>query len=364
MKVLPIVFLCCTLITSALFANIAAPPQPWPGNLVGENHLQNIAVQSERLTIIIPENSRENVKIRASYKISSEEPIEDLELVFVANNLTESKYLVKVDNKFVNGRLHPLDSIPNTWLPPDSIVFKTKIIPYKYTHKGLISFKIDKVLDGVHDLEVSYEAKLSEWFDRDDLAITSTFVYILKPEKEWKAFNDLFIEVFMPDNWDYTTNLKMKQHAPHVINGFWPELPAHHFAISLKPKEQHVELKSSLFVMISGLIATLLLIKWIAIVINFRIRKNKTKFLQTANTILVSFVGTVLFFVLFFNELAFKTYLLEGQINPYFNYGTGYFILSFPFLWIFIGLITVVISYILTNRIEQKINVEHYDSNR
>lgn len=345
------------LIPNIAWANISAPPEPSRGNITGQGFFKQISVLSEDLTINLSEVTKHgNAIIRAHYKIYTPVSIKNLELIFVANNLTESKYLVEIDDQFVNGYLKKFDTIPSIWFPPDSVLFQSKKIPFLYTHEGLISFVIDSLSAGEHTLSVSYEADISEWYEHDELSITRAFVYILKPYQGWKEFKNLNLNIFIPDGWDYSTNLEMEQHGSSAIHGFWEELPAHHLAITFRPKEGGVRIVSLLCVLIIGVGAAFVLILWMKIVATYRVREKKSKIIQIGNDILVAFVATVLFYIIYAYEPELKKYLLDNHLNPFYTYGNGYFIIAFPVIW-FLALIPVgFVDYFLTSSIKNKLS--------
>lgn len=344
----------------AAFGNISAPPQPKEGNISGQNSFSDISVINEDLTINLSEVvDGRTAKINALYRIHVSKNLRNLNLVFVANNLTESKYMVKIDDVFVNGDLREYDSIPQGWYPPDSIDFLGNKIPFKYTHKGLIAFTIDSLSIGEHTLEVSYEADVAEWYNKEDLAITKTFVYILKPYQGWKEFKNLNLNLFIPNDWECTSNIQLDQSYPHALHGFWEELPAHHLAIAISPKQNYAESISIMFVIVSGVISLLLLVMWMYVVTNYRIKNRKHRIIQILNVIFVAFIATVILYIIYYKEADIKNHLLDGQLNPYYTYGDAYFIIVSPIIWLMAIIIAFVIDFILTKKVNSKYKKHH-----
>jgi len=339
-----VIVLC--LISNIAWANLARPPEPKNGNILGQGDLQSISVLSEELRIDLSEVAQGgDAKIRAYYKIYSPTPVTDLELIFVANNLTNSRYLVEIDDQFVDGYIRELALTPS-----DSVMFKSNKIPFHYTNEGLIAFSVNYITAGEHTLEISYEANVAEWYESDELSITRAFVYILKPYEGWKEFRNLNLILYMPSGWEYTSNLEMESHpnAPHVTSGFWEELPAHHLAITFRPKEKGVTILSFLFVISCVLVFIFLSQLWMLTVIKFRLKKNRSKIIQIISDIFLSFMATVFFLTVYLFEPDLKRYLLDSHLNPFYTYGIAYVIFYFLIIWIISLIIILIVDYFLT----------------
>lgn len=342
-----IFFLC---LTNVAFANIAEYPKPMPGDLSGQNAIKFISVLHETLNINLEGVARgERATINAYYSISSPTTLRNVELIFVANNLSGTKYLVELDGKPVNGYLAGFDTIPSNWNPPDSIPFLDRKIPFNYTFDGLISFTLDSITPGEHTLEVAYDADIAEWFEKKDFSVTRAFVYILKPSDGWREFKDLDLFVTIPEGWTHSSNLEFTSTTAANLEGHWNDLPAHHLSIVFKPNEQKAKYLPIVFVILLCVFSFYVIIKWIVKVelICRRIR-NKVA-LKVLNNLLVSFTATVVFYLIYFNLPNWQNYYLDEQLNPGHNHGRIYAILYFPILWA-MALIPVAILHIIVSQ--------------
>jgi hypothetical protein len=343
------------LFVRTVFANIAEPPKPYKGNITGESFFKHLKVIREDLTIRmfrVPMGAP--IQVTAKYIIDCPYLLKDVELVFVANGLTEGRYLVHLDGKFLNGYLTNFDSVPASWLPPDSIKFQNKHIPYVYTHEGLIRFRFDSLSPGQHTLEVDYDANASEWFQHGDLSVTRTFVYILRPTESWKSFENFHLEIFPPDDWEFTSNLDLKQKDRYTWSGDWAKLPADYLSIAIRKPSAKTSVLSILFITLSGLAFIVLSVFWMARLTRYRIRKNKPRFIQTLNSILISFLATFFFYFIFYINFDLMEELLSYEFNPLTDYGASYSIYGFPFLWVLMAIIVFIIDHMLTRRLRKK----------
>lgn len=260
------------------YSNIASMPRPSSGHVIGSSPMKNIKVLHEILKIDfrgIVNNQRFSccngnegffssdglVRVDASYKINCLSDISNLDLVFVANNLTESRYLVKVDGKFKNGYLTPLNKIPSSWLPPDSIKWRSSKIPYLYSNEGLISFRIDSLPKGEHLLEVSYDACASSWFNNDDIGQCKELVYILRPSNEWNYFGSFDLKIYVPNKWEISSNLELSNYDDEFYYQYFESLPSDYLSIVVKKPVLLANFVSVLFIFISAVLL-LLLIYW------------------------------------------------------------------------------------------------------
>jgi hypothetical protein len=274
----------------------------------------------------------------------------------VANNLSGNKYRVEQDGRLLPGHLRDFDTIPPAWLPPDSIKGVSGTIPFAYTYKGLIAFRLDRITPGTHTLRVAYEADAGEWFSEDDLVVTRTFVYILKPSTGWKQFKSLRAKVIVPDGWHYTANLPLTEDESGGYRGDWNTLPAHHLAIALRKSATAARTGTVLFLVIAGLFwyaLGMLAGRWMRKVARYRIRRNDSRILQVLNDIVISFPHAVYFYVVYFLYFEVQARLLAGQLNPWRTYGTGYFVLLFPLVWIVALGLTLAADYRLTQGVKK-----------
>lgn len=349
-----------TLLTSTVFANIGDTPSPRSGNVTGDSYLRNLTIIREDLTINLSEIHKGGpVKVWARYIINCPQLLRNVDLVFVANNLTESRYRVDLDGNFLNGYLTEYDTIPSNWLPPDSIVWLGNRIPYKYRHRGLISFRFDSLTQGEHTLIVDYDADASEWFEDGDLAMVRTFVYILKPTDNWKNFEKLHLVVFTPHDWELSSNLSLKKETSNAWTGDWKQLPDQYLTIAIRKPPANARVYSILFLAGTWCSFILLSIYWMHRVIKFRLQNNKGRIIQFLNSVIVSLLVSIFFFFIYFKNQDLMELWLDNQLNPLVTYGTGYYIMTFPFVWIVATLIVLFVDYILTKRVKEKLrNIE------
>lgn len=298
------------------------------------------------------------VKVRASYIIDCPQLLKNVELIFVANNLTESRYRVDLDGNFVNGNLTEYESIPSNWLPPDSITWLGGIIPFDYYHKGLISFRFDSLTQGEHNLTIDYDAEASEWFEDGDLSIVRTFVYILKPTNNWNSFKDFHLIVFTPENWEFSSNLNLKRASANALSGHWSQIPDQFVSIAIRKPPTKAKIYSILFLVITWTGFISITIYWMKKVIRFRLQKNKRRIIQFLNSVIISLLVTTFFFFIYFKNQDLLELWLDNQLNPLITYGTGYYILTFPFVWVISAFIVFLLDYILTKRIKKDLNIE------
>ena len=347
---------CITALAHTVFANIGEPPSPRHGNVTGDSYLKNVTILREDLTINLSEiHKGRPVKVRARYVINCPKLLRNVDLVFVANNLTESRYQVDLDGNFVNGHLTEYDTIPSNWLPPDSIVWLGNRIPYKYRHHGLISFQFDSLTAGEHTLTVDYDADASEWFEEGDLAMVRTFVYILKPTDNWKNFEKFHLVVFTPHNWEFSSNLNLKNETANAWTGDWSQLPEQYLTIAVRKPPANARIYSVLFLVGTWCGFILLTIYWMQRVIKFRLQNNKGRSIQFLNSIVVSLLVTIFSFFIYFKNQDLLELWLDNQLNPWVTYGTGYYIMTFPFVWIIAAFIVFLIDYILTKRLKRRL---------
>ncbi len=352
----PFAWLLCI---SQSMANISAPPEPNPGHVTGNSPMGQLTVLHEELTLDLSGVARgERVKVTANYRLQSPATVHALELIFVANNLSGNKYRVALDGRLLAGHLRQFDTIPAGWLPPDSIRGVAGTIPFAYTHEGLIAFRIDRITPGTHTLHVAYEADAGEWFGEDDLVVTRTFVYILKPSTGWKQFKSLRANIIVPDGWDYTSNLPLAERESGDYRGDWTTLPAHHFAIAMRKSTGAARAGTVLFLVIAGIawyaLGTLAG-RWMKKVARYRIRRNDSRILQLINDLFISLPHAVCFYVVYFLYFEVLERFLGGQLNPWMTRGIGYSVLLFPLVWIVVLGLTIGVDYRLTQRVKKEL---------
>jgi len=338
------------------FANISAPPVPHSGNIIGTGPMGSISVLHEDLTVNFSDIVKGGlVHITAVYKINCPERIDLMDLVFVANNMEKSRYRISIDNKFIKGRLLPFDTIPSGWLPPDSITWNNRNIPYKYTYKGLLPFRLDTLSAGEHLLEVSYDADASSWFEEDDLAQYRALVYILRPSDSWKNFGSIDINIFIPASWDFSSNLHFNRLQPFALHGHWNSLPAAFFSMTIHKPTKNAKIVSTLFQVICWMVIALLLFWWLPKVARGKIAEREKRILKMIYYGFVSFIISAAFFVIGSYKFDVLALMLDNDLNPMVIYGKGYSIFLFPFIWILSFSMVVIIDYCDMRRIKYNI---------
>lgn len=343
------------LIVHSAFANIGPPPAPRHGNITGDTHFQNISVVHEDLVINLAGIDKgQPVKIRATYTLECSALVQPVDLVFVANNLTESRYRVELDGAFVNGYLTRFDSLPPAWLPPDSIRWANRMIPYLYESEGLIRFRFDRLTPGQHTLIVDYDAQTSEWFDPEEPTVIQTFVYILKPTDQWKRFENFHLTVFTPDNWEFSCNLALEKVRSSAFSGNWKKLPASYLTMALRKPPYPATLYSVLFLGGSWVGYLLMVVLWMNQVAKLRIQGRIKPILKLLNTLGLTLLTSVFFFVIYFTNQNLAAYWLDHQANPFSTYGTGYIILTLPLVFCLAGVILFILDYVITRRLKTK----------
>lgn len=344
------------MLTNSVFANIGDTPSPRAGNLTGDSYLKQLTVIREDLTINLSEiHKGKPVKVWARYIINCPQLLRNVDLIFVANNLTESRYRVDLDGNFVNGYLTEYDSIPPNWLPPDSITWLGGRIPFDYYHKGLISFRFDSLTQGEHILTVDYDAEASEWFEDGDLSMVRTFVYILKPTENWNSFKDFHLVVFTPENWGFSSNLNLTRATSSALSGHWNQLPDKFVSIAIRKSPTKAKLYSIIFLASTWIGFVTLAGYWMTRVIRYRLQNNKRRIIQILNSLLISILLTVFFFFVYFKNHELLKLWLDNHLSPLVTYGKGYLIMAFPVFWVMAAIIVFLVDNILTKRLKTRL---------
>ena len=340
-------------------ANISAPPEPDSAQVTGNSPMGQITVLHEDLTLDLRGlDHGKPVRVTALYTLQCPVAVNVLELIFVANNLSGNTYRVELDGRTIAGRLREFDTIPTAWLPPDSIGGPDGKIPFGYTHEGLIAFRMDSITPGTHTLRVAYEADAGRWFEEDDLAVTRTFVYILKPSTGWKGFKSLRTHLKLPDGWAFTANVAFTEDESGEYRGDWATLPAHHLSVALHKSTTAARVAVMLTMIIAGIAwygLAALAGRWMKKVARYRVRRNNSRIIQVINDLFIAFLHTVCFYVVFFLYFVVLELVLAGQLNPWQGYGVWYFIFTFPLVWIVALGLTIAVDYRLTQRVKKEL---------
>src|SRR5690606_30758610 len=206
-----------------------------------------------------------------------------------------------------------------------------------------------------HILTVDYDAEASEWFEDGDLAMVRAFVYILKPTDNWNSFKDFHLVVFTPENWEFSSNLNLTRATTSALSGHWSQPPDQFVSIAIRKATTNAKIYSILFLVITWTTFISIAIYWMIRVIRFRLQKNRGRIIQFLNSVTISLLATIFFFFIYFKNQDLLELWLDDQLNPLVTYGTGYYIMTFPFVWIIAAIIVFFVDYILTNRLKERL---------
>ncbi len=341
-----IILICLSLVPCLTWSNTARIPNIEPAYIADEIALQDISVLNGDLSIEINKDYYQ-ADIKAKYHLDVANLLHESKLVFVANNLNQKKYIIKVDGKEVEGEIESLDTIPTSWLPPDSINFNEERMPVAYENTEIISFTVDSLSKGHHTLEVSYKAKVEKCreFDSKTKVYTSVIVFIFKP------FNikNLNLKIKLPPDWEYASNIELAENK-NVLTGFWEELPSDCISIAFRPNESKVELFSWVFVVISFFLVLYLAFRWLKFVVNYAAEKKHKNLLKVLSHFFTSVIITLTLFLIFYFETELTAYLLDGQLQPLRSYWQIGLLFSSPFLVIIFTSIQFILDYILRRK--------------
>jgi hypothetical protein len=337
-----------------LLANLAALPEPDPGHLIGNSPLQQIRVIEEHLLLDfrgLPQ--RQAARIRAAYRVSADKNTSQLRLVFVADTYENDNFRILLDGQAIQGSTLNLDSIPASWLAPDSIPALSGKIPYQYTSRGMVAFEIALLTAGMHELVIEYEANPGEWFTSTDLVTTRNLVYMLRPDDSWRRFENLHLKVMLPESWAYTSNLPLQQEAPGVFTAFWPELPATYVSFSLQ-KPQGSNLFWSYCYTWGAIVATLLLALWWQWkLFSLKSRLKYPRVLIGLNTLLFALLLPAICLYFYIDRFEMLDQMLDGHLNRRYRYGEIYIVFMYPLLAL-AALLIGLLSNLIFSRLQKR----------
>jgi hypothetical protein len=244
-KLLSLLFV--LICTTSILANMAAPSQG--GNSVSEpTGVKNVSILHERLTIDFTQLGDENVKlgsrfidVEATYEIDNPANIQNLDLVFViASESDNFQFFLDEAEVKTEAISNSEFGDKNTWKLPRETPYDGKNIMYNPYNGNLKSAKFSLNLSkGKHFLKAKYKAKPTV---HQAVGLTKgwQFAYSLAPARDWKSFGGLEMNVKIPNNWKFFSNLKLEQ-TGDVLSGKFNEIPADFFAATtqMPPPENY-----------------------------------------------------------------------------------------------------------------------------
>lgn len=330
-------FIAVFLLPAGMLGNISAPPRPRPGQLSFEPILnKHFTVRSEELTVDMrPAEQSGNSLVAATYHLYCDTSVEKAELVFVANNLADGKFKILLDGETVPGDTISLDSVPSSWLAPDDLYWDDQKISVRSPgwsydfQNSYILFSV-RIPEGQHTLQVEYEAMTPQMYI--SMTVTSSFIYILSPAKDWKSYQHLDLKIALPKDWIWRSNLPLKKEG-EWLHGQWNSLPTDCLYIATRYPDENADLYLNLYLCIgSGLIIVIILWRLFVLMkkdVNEQISSNKA----WTQVLWYVLIGDFLFFVLFFNRAAFLKIFYGSQLRGDITHGDFYNIFGFPMLW-------------------------------
>jgi hypothetical protein len=266
-----------------IFANMAAPSQG--GNSLGEpNGVKNISILHEDLSIDFTNLADEtisfrerNIRVEARYEIDTPINVQNLELVFViASGLKDFKFFLDdvevktelIDNSLFNAR--------TTWKIPNETPYEGKNIMYNPYNGNMKSAKFTLNLPkGKHILKATYNANptVNQAHGRTK---AWQFAYSLAPARDWKSFGGLNLQIKIPTDWKFFSNLKLEQNE-NVLSGKFNEIPADFFATTTQlPEPENYNSVSDFYFNLTVLMLVLfpLLIVGLAFWIGYKLKNG------------------------------------------------------------------------------------------
>lgn len=227
-----------TICSINLWANVAAPSQGGQ-TLTEPNGIKNIDIVKENLNIDFTQLADESViwsdrvvNVEAIYEIDNPADIAKLELVFVI--VTDAKNF----QFFLNDKEIASEPIDNkefanrqTWKKPDKTPFENRELMYNPNNNNLKSAKFTLALPkGRHTLKAKYKAEPTVY---KNIGVMKgwQFAYSLAPARDWKSFGGLNLNIKIPTDWKFFSNLKLEQNGESLTGNF-KEIPADFLAVT------------------------------------------------------------------------------------------------------------------------------------
>lgn len=211
------------------FANVGAPWIEHNGQITGTPFITNhCVITKEILTIDLrPLERQEGALVSAIYFFTSDTSHDSVELVLVADNLRAEEFSITLDGQPVHA-----DTISVTDLPPQWIVelkfenndsWETQ--PQRNHERSTtryVRFRIS-IDSGAHTLQAKYVANMAV-MDLSYFVNEHLFTYVLSPARQWKGYEGLDLQVYIPQGWLYRSNLTFDV-AENKLTGSWTKLP-------------------------------------------------------------------------------------------------------------------------------------------
>ncbi len=228
-------FIVCSI---TVWANVAAPSQGGQ-TLTEPSGIKNIDILKEDLNIDFTQLADENlpwnerlINVEAIYQIDNPTDIAKLELVFVI--VSDAKnFQFFLDDKEVASELIDNKEFADrqTWKKPDKTPYQDREIMYNPYNGKLKSAKFTlKLPKGKHTLKAKYKAEPTVY---KDIGVMKgwQFAYSLAPAKDWKSFGGLNLNINIPNDWKFFSNVKLEQNGENLTGNF-KEIPADFLAIT------------------------------------------------------------------------------------------------------------------------------------
>jgi len=226
-----------------------------------------------------------------------------------------------------------------SWKKPDKTPYQDRELMYNPYNGNLKSAKFTINLPkGKHILKAKYKAEPTVY---KDIGIMKgwQFAYSLAPARDWKSFGGLNLNIKIPKDWQFFSNLKLEQ-AGETLTGKFDQIPADFLAVTIQapvPTSYNTWVDITFFTFLACLLAVPLLIIGLAIwmVVN---EKN-----SQAYGIVAGFTWAILVGVSgFFSQSFPKTLIPEGQYASY-----GYDDLFGPFFIVLLIPSALVLGIVL-----------------
>lgn len=215
-----------------LWANVAAPSQGGQ-TLTEPGGIKNIDILKEDLNLDFTQLGNENlplnerfINVEAIYQIDNPADIAKLDLVFVIVSDARN-FQFFLDDKEITSA--PIDNKEfanrQTWKKPDKTPFENRELMYNPYNGNLRSAKFTLNLPkGKHQLKAKYKAEPTVY---KNVGVMKgwQFAYSLAPARDWKSFGELNLNIKIPKDWKFFSNLKLDQNG-ETLTGNFKEIPA------------------------------------------------------------------------------------------------------------------------------------------
>lgn len=339
---------------------MAAPSQGGQ-TLTEPSGVKNIDILKEDLNIDLTQLGDEKLTLRdrfinveAIYQIDNPSDIEKLELVFVI--VSDAKnFQFFLDDKEINSA--PIDNKEfadrNSWKKPDKTPYENRDLMYNPNNGNLKSAKFTfNLTKGKHALKAKYKAEPTVF---KDVGVMKgwQFAYSLAPAKDWKSFGGLSLNIKIPQNWKFFSNLVFEQNG-ETLTGNFNEIPADFLAITT---QSPIPNSYNTWTNITSILFLLSLFGIPVLIIILAIWKGIHWKNSWAYGILVGVIWALLVGIIgFLGESLPKGMIPESQYASY-GYGdvfsTFFLVLLMP-VTLVIGIILWVVSIWLASKRSQK----------